>query len=212
MPKHNNLAILLAGIILLSCRQPASPKELAVMFWGGPDEVALLNTLKGQFEQSHTGYTWHLEHAPSDYFSKLHLRFAAKQPPDIFLLNNLYLKTYQAAGVLKPISLQHKSDFVEAGLKAGSVDKQLYIVPRDLSMLVLFYNQTQLKTNTHFNAYLHSPTVSHFKQTLKSYKRAVYHQDMRALFLLPWINDHQAQLTSKGESLLLTIGQISHGR
>jgi multiple sugar transport system substrate-binding protein len=84
----------------------------------------------------------------TDFLAKLTTSFAAKRPPDAFLINHRYLGGYAQRGVLEPVGARlgdAESDFYPVALDAFRVGGELMCVPQNASSLVVYYNTSLFK-------------------------------------------------------------------
>jgi multiple sugar transport system substrate-binding protein len=119
--------------------------ELTFAFWAIESrEVALVRDLVDRFEQDNPTIRIHVTDIPAKYYEKLMTLFAAKDPPDVFVLNYGRLGDFARKGLLADLSghLQtdgdlHAEDFLPVAFETFvSVGEQvgrpgLYALPRD---------------------------------------------------------------------------------
>lgn len=113
--------------------------------WGSKSEVAILKPMLEQFEKENPDIKVDFMHIPQNYFQKIHLLFASNTAPDVIFINNLYLPLYANAGLLEPLAAD--DNFYRKSLEALSWKNTLYAIPRDISMLVIFYNKDLFRKN-----------------------------------------------------------------
>lgn len=78
-----------------------------------------------------------------DFLARLTSSFAARRPPDAFLVNHRYLAGYARRGVLEPLDERlgdAAEDYVPVALDAFRFEGALYCVPQNASSLVVYYN------------------------------------------------------------------------
>ncbi len=111
--------------------------------WGSKSEVEILKPVLADFERENPDIKVEFMHIPQNYFQKIHLLFASNKAPDVIFLNNQYLPVYANAGLLKKFSDDEfeKAAFYPKAIKALSWNNDCYAIPRDISMLVIFYNR-----------------------------------------------------------------------
>jgi len=134
--------MLLFSTLLCGCAPKDGRVTLKFASWGSKSEVNIIKPILKEFEKDNPEIKIEFMHIPQNYFQKIHLLFASNLAPDVVFINNLYLPIYANAGVLEPIG--QWADIAEIDdniLKALSWKGQLYAVPRDVSNLVIFYNQ-----------------------------------------------------------------------
>jgi len=108
--------------------------------WGSVSELNILKPIISDFEKQNPGIKVTLQHIPQDYFKKLHLLFASNLEPDVIFVNNLNLPVYSN----RLIDLTDKFDdklYYSQGIKCLSVADKIYAIPRDISVLIVYYNK-----------------------------------------------------------------------
>jgi multiple sugar transport system substrate-binding protein len=147
------LMLILSGVISGCAPAPKGHRTpVRVSFWGSANELLVLNRLIAEFETSHPAIDIVPMHVPQDYFQKLHIWMAAGLAPDVMMMNNLMMPVYANAGQLadltpytEPKKAVDVADFYPQALQALSRQQALYAIPRDLSILVVFYNRSLLR-------------------------------------------------------------------
>ena len=145
-----NIVWILGVSFLCACfllmHKPVDDREV-IQFasWGSKSEVAIIKPILKQFEEENPNIKIEFMHIPQNYFQKIHLLFASNTAPDVIFINNLYLPLYANAGLLEPLTAD--DNFYRKSLEALSWKNTLYAVPRDISMLVIFYNKDLFKQN-----------------------------------------------------------------
>jgi multiple sugar transport system substrate-binding protein len=144
------LALLLSGILLLSCVGFAAAednKTLTVVSWDATSTPYLI-AQKEAFEASHPGVTIeYVDVASQDYAIKTTTMLEGKDKSDVFMVKELDdIIKWQAQGFAEPLNAYVEktgydlSGFV--GTEANySVDGELYAVPFRSDFWVLFYNK-----------------------------------------------------------------------
>jgi multiple sugar transport system substrate-binding protein len=128
---------------------PSGKIVLKLSTWGSSEEITVLRSILARFEREHPQIRVKLLHIPENYFQKLHILVAGGLTPDVMAVNSLSFPVYAKNGILKPLdeeflasdSTIKRRDFFEPPLEALSWQGHLYAVPRDVSDLVIFYNQ-----------------------------------------------------------------------
>lgn len=135
------LMIALCLILLLSgCANKDERINVQFASWGSKTEVEIIKSVISDFEAENPDIKVEFLHIPQNYFQKLHLLFASNTEPDVMFLNNLYLPIYANAGRLEPLTAQ-KNVYNPKILDALSWHGELYAIPRDISLLVVYYNK-----------------------------------------------------------------------
>lgn len=114
--------------------------------WGSQSETALLVPLIEKFEKQNPDIKIEFLHIPQNYFQKLHLLFASNLAPDVVFINNYYAPKYVKAGLLEDLTPYiEKKEFFEKSLAGFTFDEKTYALPRDISVLVIYYNKNLFK-------------------------------------------------------------------
>ena len=108
--------------------------------WGSKTETDVMSSLIADFEEKNPDIKIEFLHFPQNYFQKLHLLFASNNAPDVVFLNNQYLPIYANAGRLEPAKF-NMSIYNDKVVQALSWKDKCYAVPRDISLLVVYYNK-----------------------------------------------------------------------
>ena len=112
--------------------------------WGSQSEVEILKPLLKRFEEQNSDIEVKFLHIPQNYFQKLHLLFASRLAPDVVFVNNFYSLKYIKAGLLEDLSEEFKAQkslYFDKAIQSSSYQNRLYVIPRDLSVLVVYYNK-----------------------------------------------------------------------
>jgi multiple sugar transport system substrate-binding protein len=139
----------------VASKQQPRPITIKYATWGSDEEIALTKKIIKQFESSHPTIKVDLLHIPDQYYQKIHLLMAADLAPDVLLCNNLQLPVYANAGQLRNISPMLTAGDTEPffpqalraltpvlrNKEANLATQPLYALPRDLSVVVVFYNK-----------------------------------------------------------------------
>lgn len=134
-------------IFITSCTQKSN-KTISFMTWGSQSEINVIKTLIKEFEDKNKKINVELIHVPDNYFQKLHLLVASNLMPDVIFINNLNLKLYTDAKKIEPLnnyieksSSLKKNDFIEQSFSPVTYNDNIYVLPRDISNLVIYYNK-----------------------------------------------------------------------
>lgn len=128
-------------ILLLSgCGSKDDRVKIQFASWGSKTEVEIIKDVIRDFETKNPDVKVEFLHIPQNYFQKIHLLFASNTEPDVLFLNNHYLPVYANAGKLLELSLP-QGVYDEKVLQALSWHDKLYAMPRDISLLVVYYNK-----------------------------------------------------------------------
>lgn len=108
--------------------------------WGSASEMKILAPIIKEFELKNPDIKIEVMHIPQDYFKKLHLLFASNLAPDVIFINNLNLPVYKNF-LIKLDNYIDKKEYFEQPISALSCDGNLYAIPRDISVMVIYYNK-----------------------------------------------------------------------
>ena len=134
------LIISLCLLFLASgCGKKDERVKIQFASWGSKTEDEIIKDVIKDFEDKNPDIKIEFLHIPQNYFQKIHLLFASNTEPDVLFLNNHYLPVYANAGRLLPLSTQGVYD--KKVLEALSWHDEIYAVPRDISLLVVYYNK-----------------------------------------------------------------------
>ncbi len=138
---------LVATMAIGACA-PAETRALRFSTWGSLDEIETLKPLLAEFERQNPDVPVELIHIPDAYPHKIRLMAAARKMPDVLFMESQILPGFADRGVLRDLSPYldadaelSRDDFYRPVMDAMSWKGTLYGVPRDLSNLVMFYNQ-----------------------------------------------------------------------
>lgn len=136
------VAVICAGLFFCSRQNQDRRTVIKFSSWGSKSETALLLPLIAAFERQNPDIKVEFLHIPQNYFQKLHLLFASNLAPDVVFVNNHYTLKYIKAGLLEDLTpYVNRADFFEKALEGFSYEGKIYAVPRDVSVLVVFYNK-----------------------------------------------------------------------
>lgn len=141
------MTVLLFVCMASGCSNEKSSKTLIKFSaWGSQSETAILKPLLREFEAQNPDVKVEFMHIPQNYFQKLHLLFASNLAPDVVFLNNFYSQKYIKANLLEDLTPYFSQEldekiFFEKAIESSTYKKRLYVVPRDVSDLVVYYNK-----------------------------------------------------------------------
>jgi multiple sugar transport system substrate-binding protein len=140
-------AVLITAGLTLACG-PTSSQGITFSTWGSVDEIATLKPLLAEFQRQNPDVPITLIHIPDEYPHKLRLMAAGGALPDVMFIENQTLAGFAAKGVMQDLGNRlktdktlHDGDFFPASLAALRWQDRLYAIPRDVSNLVIYYNQ-----------------------------------------------------------------------
>ena len=127
-------------VLLTGCGTKNDNVVLKFSTWGSASEMKILTPIIRDFEKENPGVKIEIMHIPQDYFKKLHLLFASNLAPDIVFINNLNLPVYNK--YLESLdNYINKDEYYPQPLLAMSCDGKIYAIPRDISIMVIYYNK-----------------------------------------------------------------------
>lgn len=191
--KLRNYAVLfmLAILLLCSCgkKQDYNRTEITFSSWGSKTEVEIMKNVISDFETQNPDIKINFMHIPQNYFQKLHLLFASNTEPDVIFLNNLYLPIYANAGKLTELE-PDQFIYNDKILKSLSWNGKYYAIPRDISLLVFYYNKDLFK-----KAHISTPNKDWTLNDLELIGKKIKEKtgafgisfDETALFYLPYL-------------------------
>ena len=125
---------------------------IKVAYWGGPEEIAIIQNLVAEWQKSHPDVQVRLEHTPfSAYVSRLLTRMAGNVAPDIMAVEVNLFPTLWAKGAfrsLKPFIDQDPAfdlqEFFPQVIQRFSVNHEVYAIPRDTAPFACVYYNKKL--------------------------------------------------------------------
>ena len=152
-PKRLKTGLILLFLVVLICFFAGCKKQdnravLKFSSWGSESEIKVINPVLKEFEKQNPDIKLEFIHIPKDYFQKLHLLVASNLAPDVIFINNINEPIYaennklmDLTDFLKKDGTISKKDFFPQSLQAFTYKGALYAIPRDISNLVVYYNQ-----------------------------------------------------------------------
>ena len=125
----------------------AGTTNLRVSAWESSEALEPWNKAIAAFEKANPDIKVQLESVPQEYGTKLLAQMAAGTAPDVFQIGDGDVAKYVNKGVVEPLDefiARDKFDtsvFYEGIYKIGQVNGKTYMLTKDYSPLVLFYNQ-----------------------------------------------------------------------
>lgn len=117
--------------------------------WDGGDGLIPFNSAIEKFQAKYPDVEVQLESVPQGYGDKLLTQFAAGDAPDVFQVGDGDVAKFASQGVLEPLDPYINGDnpldfdvFYPAVAAIGQNEGQTYLLTKDYSPLVLFYNKT----------------------------------------------------------------------
>ena len=139
-------------VLALSLVPALAKTTVTVASWGSQAEIELYNQAFKAFMEKNPDIEVKLLHIPSrDYWTKLTAMFAAGKAPDIIFINNINFPAFASKGLFVPLDPYIERDNFDTGmyyegiLNAFKWDGKLYVLPRDISNLVVYYNRDLFK-------------------------------------------------------------------
>ena len=133
-----------------SPQDPANgPVRIELQAFGDPAEVAAYRELITAFETATPDVRVQLIPIgkQADHMAKLATAFAAKSPPDLFLINYRRYGQFASRGVLEPLGPRltargnyNESDFYPEPIEAFRFNGELMCAPQNVSSLVTYIN------------------------------------------------------------------------
>ncbi len=130
---------------------PALSGTVRVGSWDSADALAPFNDSIKSFEAAYPGVKVQLEDVPQNYGDKLLAEFASGTAPDVFQVGDGDVARFAAQGVFEPLDPYiagtkgstplDTSVFIQAVADIGKVGGTTYLLTKDSSPLVLYYNK-----------------------------------------------------------------------
>ena len=126
----------------------AGTTSIRVSAWESSEALQPWTNAIAAFEKVNPDIKVQLESVPTDYGTKLLAQMAAGNAPDVFQVGDGDVAKYVSKGVVEPLDdyiAKDKFDtsvFYEGIYKIGQVNGKTYMLTKDYSPLVLYYNQT----------------------------------------------------------------------
>jgi multiple sugar transport system substrate-binding protein len=134
-------------VALLAVLGLASAQKLVLASWGSQEEIQAYQQVLRVFQERNPGIQVEYINIPSnEYLAKITAMMAAGTPPDVFFINNIDFPGLASRGVLRPLDPFIQRDKYPTGdifpgiLQAFQWGGAQYGLPRDVSNLVVFYN------------------------------------------------------------------------
>ncbi|MCL5999856.1 MAG: sugar ABC transporter substrate-binding protein [Chloroflexi bacterium] len=128
------------------------PVTIRASMWESAEALEPYNKAKEAFEKQYPNIKVQLESVPQEYGTKLLTQMAAGTAPDVFQLGDGDVAKYVQRGVvedLEPFMAADKLDkniFFEGVFNVGVVNGKTYLLTKDFSPLVLYYNKDMFQT------------------------------------------------------------------
>ena len=128
------------------------PTIIKVAYWGGPEEIAIIQGVITRWQAQHPSVQVRLEHTPfSVYVSRLLTRMAGDVAPDIIATEANLFVNFWAKGALLPLDsfiaqdpTFHLNEFFPEVRNRFTVNGQLYAMPRDTAPFACIYYNKRL--------------------------------------------------------------------
>lgn len=130
---------------------PALSGTVRVGSWDSADALTPFNNSITSFEAAYPGVKVQLESVPQNYGDKLLAEFASGTAPDVFQVGDGDVARFAAQGVFEPLDPYiagtkgsvplDTSVFIKAVADIGKVGGTTYLLTKDSSPLVLYYNK-----------------------------------------------------------------------
>ena len=166
-----NLVLIFCCLVFLVSGCAKKDEKITIQFAsrGSKTEVDIIKSVIDDFETRNPTIDVDFLHIPQNYFQKIHLLFASNTEPDVIFVNNHYLPVYVNADKLLPLSV-NRQFYDEKVLDVLSRDENLYALPRDISLLVVYYNK-DLFRRLGLNCPQQGWTIEEFLQTTQEIAR-----------------------------------------
>jgi len=138
------VSILLIPLFLITTAEAKT--EIRFSGWNvGAGELALYQQMFEEFEKSYPQYKVVYEPIVEQYPQKMLMMMRSGTAPDVFYVDSSYAQQWIKSGNLLPLDdfldAEDRKDFIPAFLDLFTVNESLYAIPKDFSVLGLFYNR-----------------------------------------------------------------------
>lgn len=155
MSRKTYIFAVLMLVLALGSATVNAQQVIRFQFMGDTQEAAIYEQVIAQFNELNPHIQVIGEHVGGDYFERLTTQLAGGVAPDIFhVFTEDYMKPFQQAGFLLNLSpyIENDPDFYIEDfppnlLEAGYHNGNLYALPRDVAVRVMFYNKDLLDRN-----------------------------------------------------------------
>jgi multiple sugar transport system substrate-binding protein len=120
--------------------------------WESGDALEPWNNSIASFEEMYPEADVQLEAVPQEYGTKLLAQFAAGTAPDVYMVGDGDVAKFVAEGVVEPLDPYIDGDngldmdrFFPAIAAFGQIEGETYLMSKDYSPLVLYYNKDHFK-------------------------------------------------------------------
>ncbi len=143
------IAVLFIVLIILGTRKPATQKlayqPANLTIWGAYDDPSYYDQIITDFQRTYPGITvTYRTFSSSTYQSSLINGLASGSGPDIFMINNTWMGSYQDKIATAPASLispaVYSSTFDNVATKDFVLSNAIYAVPLYVDTMALYYN------------------------------------------------------------------------
>ena len=212
-----SILLILCFLFFFVLKKPKETKTIVKFSsWGSQTETELLKPLLKEFETQNPDIKIEFIHIPQNYFQKLHLLFASNLAPDVVFINNYYAPKYIQSGLLEDLTpFFDKKKYFEKSYQGFTYDNKIYVIPRDVSNLVVYYNKNLFnKYNVHYPT--DSWTIKDYIKTAKQLTKDIDNDNKTDLwgtsfekdiiFWLPYLFSNNASILSD-DTKTLTINK-----
>lgn len=147
------LLLISSSLLFSGCFKSNNPQyKIDLEVWGAFDSSDVLDKLASEYKKinPHVGEIRYRKFTVDSYKKDLIDALASGQGPDIFLINNTWLPSFQ--GKVEPSSdvilgeKQFRDNFVDVVVNDFFVDGKIYAVPLSVDSLALYYNKDLLNS------------------------------------------------------------------
>ena len=123
--------------------------RVSFQVFGDPEELEIYREVVAGYERASSEKVQLIEAPDRDaHLQKLTTSFAARKPPDVFLINYRNFGPYVTRGALDPVGPRldkstalAREDYYESPLEAFTWEGELTCMPQNASSLVVYYNR-----------------------------------------------------------------------
>ncbi len=134
-------------LAILAATAAAEPITLRMVVWDGDESLPILKRAAHEFEAAHPGIKVDLQGVSyNDYFTKLLAQYAADVAPDVAMMDPNNYQKFARRGAFLPLEPLYDTvpgfnikDYYDPIVKAHMYQGKLYVLPRDIAPMGLFY-------------------------------------------------------------------------
>jgi multiple sugar transport system substrate-binding protein len=142
-------------VVVETVEVPLGPQlegTIRIGSWESGDALEPWNNAIAKFNEMYPNVEVQLEAIPQEYGTKLLAQFAAGTAPDVYMVGDGNVAKFVGQGVVEPLDAYMEGEdgldidtFFPAIAEFGRIDGKMYLMSKDFSPLVLYYNKDIFK-------------------------------------------------------------------